>query len=423
MSIKDASVFSLDAGKWIGLVFGEHGGAWETMVYVGVSTLVLALATILLRPRQLRFWAFWLLLIALYAMGDHFILWSLLVRVLPPLRWWRVPPRSWLIAALILPYLAGWGAQTLSEYTSERRVVRLSIFALLGAGLTCSLFSTLTLSPPLKQTSVLGLFALPAVALVILLAILGKLKSEMLVILFTLIVGADVLWIDRTLIDSRTQDQWLEPNRALAEFLRDDGAIRVYSPTYSFPQQAAAYWNIDQFGGVDPFQFSSTVKAVEAATGVHAEGYSVTLPAFKTEGDNFDTANQDAVIVPDLLGQWLVTHVVSAYEIKIDGLSLATRIGDVYVYRNTRVPEVNLTWDGPNRVTVRTDETLEGPVYAVAAGRWSDHDEKPGLSGTVDGRQYTYSASEVWISVLVGGILIALAGFMGWRTRHENHPA
>ncbi|HEX3049260.1 MAG TPA: hypothetical protein VHP83_01285, partial [Aggregatilineaceae bacterium] len=116
-------------------------------------------------------------------------------------------------------------------------------------------------------------------------------------------------------------------------------------------------------------------------------------------------------------------HVVSAYEININGLSLATRIGDVYVYRNTRVPEVTLAWDGPNRVTVHTNETLASPVYAVAAGRWLDHNEKPGLSGTVNGQQYTYSASEVWISVLVGGILSALAGFMGWRVRHENHPA
>ncbi len=86
-------------------------------------------------------------------------------------------------------------------------------------------------------------------------------------LLFTLVVAADVLWIDRTLIEGRSQREWLDPYRELADYLHDDGATRVYSPSYSLPQQAAAYWDIPQFGGVDPFQFAAYVEAAASRDG------------------------------------------------------------------------------------------------------------------------------------------------------------
>ena len=108
----------------IGLLIGDHGGSWETLVYVGISTLTLALTAIILRPRRFAFWGVLLVVLMAYAMGDQFVLWPLLNRVLPFLRWWRVPPRIWLIATLILPYLAGWGAQLLIERPPDRKIAR-----------------------------------------------------------------------------------------------------------------------------------------------------------------------------------------------------------------------------------------------------------------------------------------------------------
>ncbi|MBN1679173.1 MAG: hypothetical protein JW966_02700 [Anaerolineae bacterium] len=425
ISRADSALDSLTWGHWAGLLIGNHGGAWETLIYTGISTLVLAVIALLLRPRKLAFWGIALLVIALYAMGDHFVLWPLLVRLVPPLRWWRVPPRIWLIAALIVPYLAGWGAQALVERPRNRRNVRLIVVTLLGGGLVCSFSSLIVLTPYLDTAPLLGTFALPAVALLVLLAIQGKLPAHTLLALFVIVVLADVLWIDRSLVDGRSRREWLDPYRELAAYLEDAGAVRVYSPSYSLPQQAAAYWDIAQFGGVDPFQLADYVTAAEEATGVVASGYSVTIPAYEISGGegDFTTANRDAPVDAALLGRWLVTHVVSAFPLEADGLVLNTRINGVYVYRNMAALPVSLAWDGPNRVTITAAEPVDGPVFAVTNEGWQDAPgDDPGLPGHVDSgaQQWTYAAdpAATWLSLLVASIVLLAAG-CGWWMVHR----
>lgn len=430
ITLDEAAIHSLNPGQWIGLLIGDHGGQWESLVYMGVSTLLLALVALILRPRAQAFWGIVLAFAMLYAMGDHFPLWIALNRLIPPLRWWRVPPRVWFAAALALPYLAGWGAQLVAEHPPDRKAIRLGVAGLLGGGLVCAIFGSLTLTPSLKATALLGAFALPAAALVLLLAIRRALPPHAIMALFALVVAGDMLWIDRTLVEGRSPRVWLDPYRDLAEFLQSDGVVRVYSPSYSLPQQAAARWSIAQFGGVDPFQMAAYVEAFEAATGVAAHGYSVTLPAYdlanaggRTEAEILASANHDAPIDPALLGQWLVTHVVAAYPIEAEGLVLAAQIGDVYVYRNTLAPDAALAWDGPNQATIRAAAPFTGTLYAVANGRWrAAGGDAPGLPGLVDAPAqewtYCYDPSEVWIGLAAGGGLCAAALAGWWVVRH-----
>lgn len=437
LSLADAARQSLTWAQWIGLLIGDHGGDSESLVYVGVSTLVLAWVALLRQPRRFWFWIAALVFVVCYAVGDHFFVWGALNRLIPALRWWRVPSRIWFVAALILPYLAAWGAQMLTEQPTGHRIVRLGVVGLLGGGMVCGLFSALTLSSTLEMTAILGTFALPAIALVMLLAILGRLPGRALMVLFTVVVVADVLWIDRTLVEGRSRQEWLDPYEALAQVLRDDGAIRVYSPSYSLPQQAAAYWEIQQFDGVDPFQLAAYVTSFETATGVEAPGYSITLPAFElpktadddlTERELLAMANRDAVLQPDRLGEWLVTHVVAAFEIDADGLELAQIVevdgAPVYVYRNRGAVEASMVWNGPNRVTVTVPVGWAGKVYAVAPGRWrSAPDNGEGLPGVVDGMRHQwvleYNPSELWWSLGVAGILLLAGMVVVWRmVRH-----
>ncbi len=429
----DAALHSLKAGNWIGLLIGDHGGAWETLVYPGVSVLALALAALLLRPRALVFWGVALLVIAAYAMGENFILWPTLVEIVPPLRWWRVPARIWFLAALILPYLAAWGAQLLITQPPDRRAARLIVVGVLGGGLTCGLFSALALTADLGWGTALGTLALPLTALIMLLALARSLPPRALLAAFALIVLADLLWIGGSLVEGRSERAWLDPYRPLAEHLQEAGAVRVYSPTYSLPQQAAAHWEIAQFDGVDPFQTRAYVEAAETATGVRAGGYSVTIPAFVAEGEDqteletLATINCDAPLRPDLLGAWLVTHVVSACPLSADGLTLETRIGEVNVYRNAYAPQVTLDWDGPNRVTVTLRAPYTGPLYAVARGRWRDApDDAPGLPGPLDGATNTwtfaYDPTEVWLALGVGAVLVALGGLLLWGAERHAWP-
>lgn len=418
-----AALFSLRAEDWFGLFFGDHGGLGEMLVYVGISTLALALAAVLLRPRALLFWLVVVLFVGAHAMGENFILWRALVEVIPLLRWWRVPPRTWFLAALILPYLAAWGAHLLATTPPDRRAARLLVTATLGAGMACGGFSLAVLSADLGWGPTIGTLALPLTALVMALALARAWSPRVLLGAFAVILLADMLWIDQSLVMGRSPREWLEPYRSLAEYLRQAGAVRVYSPTYSLPQQAAAYWQIAQFDGVDPFQTQSYVAAAEMATGVHGEGYSVTIPAFvpeneeQTEQETLATANCDAPIRPAVLGTWLVTHVVTACPLSAEGLVLETLIGDVYVYRNTWAPAVTLDWEGPNHVTVRLNEPYSGPLYAVARGRWRNApDDLPGLPGPLDGTQsewtFTYDRSEVWEALAVSVTLVALATWL-----------
>jgi hypothetical protein len=485
ISASEAALFSLEGIGWFGLVLGDHGGLGETLVYPGVSALALAVAALLLRPRALAFWGAALLVIAAYAMGENFVLWPALVEIVPPLRWWRVPARAWFLAALILPYLAAWGAQLLVTQPPDRRAARLIVVGVLGGGLACGLFSALALSADLGWRPALGAFALPLTALIMLLALqrrgvwmqtndLARMPravrrggsanlplqgrpdrqgsagadghtplrraaplpeqrgerswagSRALLAAFALVVLADLLWIGGSLVEGRSEREWLDPYRPLAGHLQEVGAVRVYSPTYSLPQQAAAHWGIAQFDGVDPFQMRAYVEAAEAATGVRAEGYSVTLPAFVAEGEDqsevemLATVNCDAPLRADLLGAWLVTHVVAACPLAAEGLLLEARIGEVYVYRNRYAPEASLAWDGPNRVTVTLGAPYAGPLYAVANGHWRDApDDTPGLPGSLDGTtaswRFAYDLSEVWLALAVGAALVALGGLILWR--------
>jgi hypothetical protein len=97
------------------------------------------------------------------------------------------------------------------------------------------------------------------------------------------------------------------------------------------PQQVAAYWNLLDFGGVDPFQLRRYLPEFEAATGTIITGYTVTLPPY--QGDPH-TSNRNAQIDAARLAMWGVSHVVATYPIENTDLELVTQIDAAYIYRN-----------------------------------------------------------------------------------------
>jgi hypothetical protein len=206
-----------------------------------------------------------------------------MVTAFPPLAWLRVPPRIWCLVIVALIVLAGYGLQALSS-------VRLR------------------LKPDQRPVFV---------------TIVGVL------------IVAELLWTDVDYIVGKPQSQWLDLYQQIAQTLLDDGVTRFYSPTYSFPQQAASYWRIPDFGGVDPLQLRSYVVEFEQATGTLVNSYTVTLPPLAS--DDLRTANRDAVIDAQKLGEWGVSHVVSAYPLTTVGLEPLTQIDGVYIYRNTLI--------------------------------------------------------------------------------------
>lgn len=328
LTAEDAAIFSLKPLQLIGVVLPRQPGSHETETDAGLVITITAVigSSVLFRSERRAFflWVGLVVFAALYALGDQGFLWPILVRLVPPLLWLRVPPRIWIVVILGLIVLAGYGAQALATRKLPRRSVLYPIW-----------------------------------------------RPDLLISVICLLVIVDLAWTDITRVEGRPQSEWLDAYQPLAQALIDSGVTRVYSPSYSLPQQVAAYWNIPDFGGIDPFQLKGYVSAFEAATGVQAKGYSVTLPAFnavQTAAD-YNTANQTAKIDAVLLAQWDVSHVVSAFPIDNPDLKLLTQVNSVYVYKNLRLSStINLKWNGPNRLSAQNTGTQTINVEAWSAG-------------------------------------------------------
>lgn len=378
----EAGIASIEPGEFLSLIIANHESDPEKMLYVGVGLFLLAMLALLMRPRQMAFWAIIIVVAAWWAMGENSLLWTSAVRLFPSLLWFRVPARIWLIVALILPYMAGWGLQWINEISKEalqKKAIRLGAVGTLGFSAVCWVSSIFALSEALPTEALIGLIALPLSVGLLLLGAWQIIPTRTFQIAFLVLIVVDVMWVGRSMAEWRNQREWLEAYRPLAEMLKNDGAERVYSPSYSLPQQTAAYWRIPQFDGIDPFQLENYVEEAERVTGVKAKGYSVTIPAFDlpedADEDALSTINQNAAIDVQGLANWRVTHVVSAFEIDAAGLELIGKVNAVFVYRNKLVAQdVKIEWDGPNRVNISgLPATSDNPLYMVAnAAGWRD---------------------------------------------------
>jgi hypothetical protein len=403
MTVEDAGVFSLQPIGLIGLLFPDRGGFHETMVYVGIVILILAVSAFVRSPRRHALWVGVALVAMLYAFGSAGPLWPILVRIAPPLLWFRVPSRAWIVAAFAILTLAGHGLDALLAGRSRRTVRRtlpLSGVMLVSVGIAFGVVGTfLPLRPGASLAALVGMCGLGLILLA-----RQRLPGAALPLALGLLIALDLLWTDVSLVAGLPQSIWLDTYQPVASALLEAGVTRVYSPDYSLPQQAAAYWNIPTFGGVDPFQLRAYVAAFEEATGIHAPGYSVTLPAFN--GPDMLTANRNTPINADALAAWNVSHVLAGFPVTADGLRLVRRIGDLYLYQNLRLPSgVHVTWDRPNRFTASNSSPRSVNIAA-----WS-----PGWQRTDDDTAITVQPGQTITQVydppglLPGGVLSALS--------------
>jgi len=407
---EDAALFSLKPGQFVGLLIGNHGGDAEGMTYVGVSLLVFALVGLLLAPRRHRLLWGVVVFAGLYGMGQHFPLWSVLVKVCPPLLWFRVPSRVWLVAALLLPYLAGWGLQILLEKPPQSARARLGVVGVIGLGLSCGVGSLVTLrESEIAPAALWGIFFLPLAGLLVALAIFRRTDTRYLAPLVLLLVVVDCLWIDRSLIEGRPQAAWLrrEPPALIAHLAQTGG--RIYTPDYSIPQQDTAYWRIARFDGVDPFQLRGFIDISAAATGVPREGYSTTVPSVVVLPQDPATHHyQDAPMDARLLAEWGVQWVITGYPITITGLDLVEQDAALYFYRNQYAEGEALVWENPNRLLTRYRP--EAPTIAPAPG-W--------IGG---GGVYTYRPDAVFtgMGMTIATILGAVASLVAERRQRAR---
>lgn len=374
----EAGAFSLNPGALIGLLLAPPAVDVEMQTFVGIAVLFLAGVAIVGAPRKHLLWWGLLIFAALYALGSNGFVWSILVEVFPPLRWFRVPARAWFVVALIMPLLAGYGAQMLLEIHPphlNRSGLPLTN-ALGGVAIIFGIFVWAT-TPQLAQSGLRLMLIGGGTAIVFGWALRRKRDRRFVQIAVFALILIDLGWNTRLWLEWRGRDDWMTPHVALAETLRADNADRIYSPAYSLPQQVAAEYELHLFGGVDPFQLRGIADAIESASGVGHHGYTVTQPPLVGgEGDDLSTVNQSAVPDTEMLAAWQVSHVVAPYPIEHLRLSLLAVSEDAYVYRNLdyrlTIPREQVPrWadaDGlPDAETIERNNQLTGLLQGVTS--------------------------------------------------------
>lgn len=354
LTAEEAGIYSLELPQLIGLILVPGGGSVETLTYVGLPVLALALVGAFAYRRRLLIWFVLLALALIYGLGLNSLMWRALADLFSPLLWFRVPARAWLLAALIIPLLAGYGAQALGEQVERVRRgerwhglkrARLLLAAWTMAALVLGLL--VLLAVPLPPVSGLTLvIGGVGIGLIALLGLSGRLAPRWLTPLLLLVTFADLAIFGRAWLEWRDEEAWVWPYAPLAERLSALEPDRIYSPDYSLPQQVAEWYGLRLFGGVDPFQIAGVSAAIAEAGGITTGGYSVVQPPLT-----------EVVVAPDTekLAAWGISHVVARAALEDDGLRLIESIGGAQIYANldyvaraapTSIPDwPGVTWD------------------------------------------------------------------------------
>ena len=337
MTAADVLDLSLPYAGLLNLFFPTSGGNVEWIAYPGAVTLALILAAltskILRKPAV--FWM-WLALGAMFLALGSGIPGMEIIAGLPGVSLLRIPAR-WLFIALICLVIAG-GMILDGLLRLQRDKKQVNLLVLIGVTVAILVFTIggSLLAGRLVPELWLSAAGILLATLVILLYTRGILsnRSFNLAILAVLLISSfTVAW--NSMEGKDPNPRLASQDQKVASYIKgysEDPIFRVYSPSYSLPQQTAADYRIQLADGVDPLQLSVYWSFMQAATGVPSSGYSVTLPDYARG----DPSTDNAVYTPDAvqLGLLNVCYVVSEFDLAVDGLFLINQVGTTRIYEN-----------------------------------------------------------------------------------------
>lgn len=339
MGTSDRGAYSLLPGMLLDLFFPTFKGYHEYVVYAGAWVLLLAILALVWRgPRRAaRFWLGMAALSLVFALGDSLPSFNWISQA-PGFSLLRVPSRAIFTGGLALAAAAACGLDGLlgqarapfDEDTKRRTRLLLSGLVFFSLTLTGGVW-LLSGEPSMKM--LWGSGVMLAGALLTLLALNGRLPAGVLQVMGTALLLLDLGMVNRSVIEGRSAQQVLAEGSETAAYLAgQEGRFRVYSPSYSLPQQTAAVFGLELADGVDPLQLQTYVDFMAQASGVPQTGYSVTLPALSGES----VAQANAGYLPDtrLLGLLNVRYVASEFDLELGRLEPRQRFGETRVYEN-----------------------------------------------------------------------------------------
>jgi hypothetical protein len=335
----DNLMLSLGPAQLLGLFIPQFWGYAETIVYPGILSFLLVLAVVCSPDARQKsyFWAGVILVTLLFSMGSNLPGAEFLAR-LPGFSLLRVPTRWLFITCLAFSILAAHGAQALS-IENFRKLARpnpaifyvgLSAFAVfLAMGL-------LAVSKSIPLPFLWSAIFIPLSSILILLRANLKITTGWW---FPLIFGLAVLdlgSISLSQVNFQDASVVMDTQKEVGIFLgQQPKPFRIYSPSYSVPQQVGSCLDLRLADGINPLQLLDYANFMTGASGVPSTGYSVTLPPFSTGNPLID--NQAYLPDASRLGLLNVRFVAAEYQLASDELLPVARFGQTQIYENSLV--------------------------------------------------------------------------------------
>ena len=396
MTSADFFQYSLPVERLLGLLYPDFAGFHEFILYPGIIVVILAILALIWKQVRFRklFWGMTAILTLVFAMGSALPFLDFVASI-PFVGLLRVPSRALFLTGMAFCILAGYGVHHVVKGVSEdeRRYADVGltiivVFMVLFAGAVWIMTSKL----PLNFAWGAGLAFVGSRWIGA--KFWGRMSNKFWFSLLIAIALIDWFGVNYMAFMPRSSELVLSEQENVASSIADyDLGSRVYSPSYSIPQQTAVIHSIQLADGVDPLQLNAYVDFMEKATGVKQDGYSVTMPAFES-GDP-SSANLNSVPNPELLGLLNIGWVAAEYDLIGEGLVLRERIGDTRLYENLLV-----------RPRVWLEELVPGgdEVGKVIKYVW----EPNHLSITTSGP---------------GLLVLSEIAYPGWRVMVNNNPA
>jgi hypothetical protein len=331
------STLALPLDHLLEIVVPQPGGYAEWMAAPGTAVLLLAIVGIVIGAPGWGFWTGCAVLALILALGDQTPLYEFLSHLVPGMGYLRVPARMLFLFHLCTAILAGWGVDGLLAMARANRVDR-RLGMGLGIGVAILLIGTagalLGGASPLRSMAAIvsaGLIIVVVGWTVLSLRIRrwGRLVAMGWILIFIVDLG----WLDMRMIETRTGTSTAAQARAMSALTQaiESQKGRIFSPSYSIPQDIAAAEGLELAEGVNPLQLATYWDFMASAVGFNPQGYSVTLPPFES-GD----PTQDWGPTPDgnQLGLLNVAWVVADYPVRGLALQEETAGEGIWIYRN-----------------------------------------------------------------------------------------
>lgn len=413
MRPEDRLSFSFPLDHTLQLIFPDFGGFHEWIVYPGAGVILLVLMHLFRSKRNTLDGFLGIVFVGalIFSYGENVPLVGWLA-AFPIISLLRVPSRALFLVGLCSVYLAGSTLEALSNGRENFHIRRVNL-SLFGSVTLCwAVFLGIWFLTHEVMLNILwGTLMISCSAALIFFCLNRNIPPNALTIGFFVLCALDWGATDRSLYVIKPAPQILSENHALVQFLKSkqNELFRIYSPTYSLPQNLAVQHEIYLAEGVDPLQLRNYSEYFALASGVPYTHYTVTLPVFESGNPDQDTRGY----MPDVerLGWLNVRFVVSLFPLEVEGLLLDERIENLFVYKNqfyrprawleaddslggARTGEVRIIRWTANRIVMRAS----GPGRLVLS-----EVSYPAWRASVDGKKaHIEEVHEVFRSVWLG---------------------